>query len=65
MLERKAAEHLAHFSLELLTSARDMPWLKSEFNKGGVRRPKEVCCWMDEGPSTVFFFYIYYLHVFK
>ena len=36
VLEHKAATHLAHFSLEFLASARDMPWFKSEFNDGGA-----------------------------
>ena len=34
VLERKAAEHLAHFSFELLASARDKPWFKRDFNDG-------------------------------
>ena len=42
MLERKAAEHLAHFSLEILASARDKPWSKRDFNDGGVERGGEV-----------------------
>ena len=42
MLENKAAEHLAHFSLEFLASAKDMPWLKSEFNDGEMGRTGEV-----------------------
>lgn len=36
ILQCRSAEHLAYFSLELSTSTRDMPWLKSEFNDGGV-----------------------------
>ena len=42
MLERKAAEHLAHFYLEVLASARDKPWSKRDFNDGGVGRGGEV-----------------------
>ena len=42
MLEHKAAEHLAHFSLEILASARDKPWSKRDFNDGGVGRGDEV-----------------------
>ena len=53
MLERRAAKHLAHFSLEFLASARDMPWFKSEFNDGGVRRSEEVSGWVDEYPLAV------------
>ena len=42
VLERKAAEHLAHFSLEVLASARDKPWSKRDFNDGGVGRRGKV-----------------------
>ena len=42
MLERKAAEHLAHFSSEILASARDKPWSKRDSNDGGVGRGGEV-----------------------
>ena len=42
MLERKAAKHLAHFSLEILASARDKPWSKRDFSDGGVGRGGEV-----------------------
>ena len=41
-LERKAAEHLAHFSLEILASARDKPWSKRDFSDGNVGRGGEV-----------------------
>ena len=37
-------EYLAHFSLELLVSARDMLLFKSEFNDGGMGRAGEVSC---------------------
>ena len=50
VLERKAAKHLAHFSLELLVSARDKPWFKTEFNDGGVGREGEVSGWVDGCP---------------
>ena len=36
VLGHKAAEHLVHFSFELLASARDKPWFKRDFNDGGV-----------------------------
>ena len=42
VLECKAAEHLVHFSLEILTSARDKLWSKRDFNDGGVGRVDEV-----------------------
>ena len=42
VLEHKAAEHLAHFPLENLASARDKPWSKRGFNDGGVGRGGEV-----------------------
>ena len=42
MLERKAAEHLAHFSLEILASARDKPWSKRDFNDDSVGHGGEV-----------------------
>ena len=42
MLEHKTAEHLTHFSLEILASARDKPWSKRDFNDGGVGRVGEV-----------------------
>ena len=48
MLEQKAARHLAHFSLKFLSSARDMPWFKSEFNYGGVGREGKVRGWVNE-----------------
>ena len=34
VLERKAAEHLAHFSFEFFVSAGDKPWFKRDFNDG-------------------------------
>ena len=46
-LERKAANHLAHSSLELLASTRDKPWFKRDFNDG-VGREGEVSGWVDE-----------------
>ena len=42
VLERRAAEHLANTSLELLASARDRPWFKRDFNDGG-----EMSGWVD------------------
>ena len=42
VLERKAAEHLAHFSFELLASARDKPWFKRDFSDAGVERGGEL-----------------------
>ena len=42
VLARKAAENLAHFSLEILASARDKPWSQRDFNDGGVGRGGEV-----------------------
>ena len=48
MLERKAAEHLAHFSLEILATARDKPWSKRDFNDGGVGRGGEVSSCITE-----------------
>ena len=42
MLEHRVAKELAHYSLEFLALARDMPWLKSEFNEGRVGRAGEV-----------------------
>ena len=42
VLQRKAADHLAHFSLEILASARGKPWSKRNFNDDGVGRGGEV-----------------------
>lgn len=42
VLEHRVAKELAHYSLEFLALASDMPWLKSEFNEGRVGRPGEV-----------------------
>ena len=53
MWERKAAEHLGHFSLEFLASAKDMPWFKSEFNDAGVGCAGEASGWVDEYPLAV------------
>lgn len=53
VLEPKAEKHLAYFSLELSTSARDIPWLSSEFNEGGVGYAGDVSCWINEVPLTV------------
>ena len=53
VLKCKATEHLAHFSLELLASIRDMPWNRGEFNDGGVGRAWEMCCWLNEDSPAV------------
>ena len=50
MLERKAAKHFAHFSLELLDSAVDKPWFKRDFNDGGVGRGGKVSGWVGWCP---------------
>ena len=42
VLERKVAEHLAHFSFELFASARDNPWFKRDFYDDGVGREGEL-----------------------
>ena len=42
VLEHRAAEHLAHFSLGFLASARDKPWFKRDFNDGGVGHGGEL-----------------------
>ena len=36
VLERRAAEHLAHFSFKFFASARDNPWFRRDVNEGGV-----------------------------
>ena len=41
-MEHKAVEHLAHFSLEILASARDKPWFRRDFNDGGMGHGGEV-----------------------
>ena len=38
VLERRAAEHLAHFSFEFFASARDKPSFSRDVNEGGVGR---------------------------
>ena len=53
VLKCKATEHLAHFSLELLASIRDMPWNRGEFSDGGVGRAWEMCCWLNEDSPAV------------
>ena len=42
VLERRAAEHLAHFSFEFFASARDKPWFGKDFSEGGVGRGGEL-----------------------
>ena len=48
MLERKAAENSAHFSLETLASAREKPWSNKDFNDGAVGRGGEVSGYVAE-----------------
>ena len=42
VLERRAAEHLAHFSFEFFASARDKPWFRRDVNEAGVGRGGEL-----------------------
>ena len=42
LLERRAAEHLAHLSFEFFASARDKPWFGKDFSEGGVGRGGEL-----------------------
>ena len=48
VLERRAAEHLAHFSFEFFASARDNPWFSRDVNEGGVGCGGELLA-NDEG----------------
>ena len=48
VLEHKAAEHLAQFSLEILASASDKPWSKRDCNDCGVVHGGEVSCLVSD-----------------
>ena len=50
VLERKAGEHLAHFSWALLASAIDKPWFKRDFNDRVVGCGGEVSGWVGGCP---------------
>ena len=56
VLERRAAEHLAHFSFEFFASARDNPWFSRDVNEGGVGCGGELLAndeWCDVADGEV------------